>query len=277
LFIPVTSKKLFRQAALDALSSPEQLEYSLKIPRSRPVFMFAGFAILLVGLLVWSFTGVIPHQIEAYGLLVQNPGYSRVVILAPSDGEIFELLVHPDDTVSVGQTVARLALVDDGSVIDVQSQYAGTVTRLNARKGEEVRANTSIIALKGDLMATSKAAMLEGVLYLPYADVQRIEAGMQSFIIPAGVSALENGYLKGRVVSIAQMPATDQFARGISPYEPVVAVRIALDMASDTHYTWTLGQPAALNLRAGMQVMGKILIREEQPIARVLRQLNDAR
>lgn len=269
-------KKLFRQAALDALSSPEQLEYTLKIPRSRPVFIFAGFAVLLLGLLVWAFTGVIPHQINAYGLLVQNPGYSRVVILAPSDGELVDLLVRPDDVISIGQTVARLALADDGSIIDVHSQYAGTVSRLNAREGEEVRANTSIIALEGDLTSTSDAALLEAVLYLPYADVQMVEPGMQAFIVPAGVSVLENGYLKGSVLSIAQMPATDQFARGISPYEPVVAVRIALETESNTQYTWTLGQPETLNLRAGMQVMGSILIREEQPIARVLRQFNDA-
>jgi multidrug efflux pump subunit AcrA (membrane-fusion protein) len=273
----VTQKKLFRQAALDALSSPEQLEHSLKIPRSRPIFIFAGFMVLILGLLVWSVTGVIPHQVEAYGLLVQNPGYSRVVILAPSDGEIVELLVRPDESVSVGQTVARLALADDGSIIDVQSQYTGTVARLVVRKGEEVRANTSIVALKGDLVPPSDATMLEALLYLPYEDVQMIEAGMKAYIVPAGISTLENGYIKGQVVSIAQMPATDQFARGISPYEPVVAVRIELEAVNNTHYAWTLGQPEDLNLRAGMQVTGKVLIREEQPIGRIIRQLNDAR
>lgn len=269
-------RKLFRQSALDALSSPEHLDTVLTITPLRPALILIGLGILAAGLLIWSVTGLIPHTVDAYGLLVQNPGYTQVVVLAPSDGEITEMMVSRGDTVAIGQPVATLSLSDGGGLIEVLSQYAGTVSRVNVRRGDEVRANAAVVSVRGDLQTSSDAAPLEAVLYLPYESVQMVKEGMTAYIVPSGVSTLTAGYMKGTTLSVAQFPSTDQFARSLSPNAPVVAVRIAFTTDA-AGYVWTLGQPPDIQLRAGMQLMGSILIREERPLDRVLRGLSNAR
>src|SRR5690349_21145411 len=119
------TRRLFRQSALDALSTPEQLDSILTITPLRPMLIFAGLAFAVCGLLLWSVLGTIPYTVDAYGILVQNPGYTRVTVLAPADGEITEVTVSRDDTVAIGQVVARISLADGGGIIDVPSQYAG--------------------------------------------------------------------------------------------------------------------------------------------------------
>jgi|GEM_PF-5898795 len=262
-------RQLFRQAALDTLSNPEQFEQVLKITPARSILIVVGCCIVIVGLLIWSVTGSIPYTVDAYGLLVQNPGYTRVVINAPTDGEITEILVGRDERVEIGQVIARLS-ADEG-IIDIESQYAGTVSRINVRRNEEVRANSAVISLQGDLAIDAENAPLEAVLYLPYSDVQMVTSGMNAYVVPEGLSTLEYGYLKGTVISIAQFPSTDQFARAVSPNKPVVAIRIALTME------WTLSKNPPLELRSGMQLVGQVLIREERPIDRLIRQSQNAR
>lgn len=270
------TRRLFRQTALDALSSPEQFDDILTMTPLRPALLFAGLAIALCGLLLWSILGIIPYTVDAYGILVQNPGYTRVTVLAPADGEITEVLVSRNDTVAVGQVVARISMSDDGSIIDVSSQYAGAVNRVNVRRGDEVRASAALMSLRGELDSTSLEPPLEAILYLPYESVQMVEPGMNAYIVPSGVSTLSYGYMIGTVVSIAQFPSTDAFARSVSPNAPVVAVRIAL--APDAEgYAWTLKQQPDIQLRAGMQLTGKILIRDEHPLDRLLRGLSNAR
>lgn len=269
-------RKLFRQSALDALSSPEHLDAVLTMTPVRPALVLVGLAIAAAGLLIWSVAGLIPYTVDAYGLLVQNPGYTQVVVLAPTDGEIIELMVGRGDTVTIGQTVATLSLSDGGGLIEVQSQYAGTVSRVSVRRGDEVRTNASLLSLRGDLETTSLDAPLEAILYLPYESVQMIKEGMTAYIVPSGVSTLSFGYMKGTVLSVAQFPSADQFARAVSPNAPVVALRIAF-ATENAGYVWTLGQQPEIQLRPGMQLMGKILIREERPLDRVLRGLSNAR
>lgn len=269
-------RRLFRQTALDALSSPEHLENSLTLTPLRPVLVLIGLAIVAVGLLIWAFMGTIPYTVDAYGILVQNPGYTWVVVLAPTDGEITEITVSRDEQVTIGQVVARLSLSDSSGIIDVQSQYAGIVSRVNVRRGDEVRTNAALVSLRGELNSTSLDSPLEAILYLPYENVQMMTAGMTAYIVPSGVSTLSYGYMLGTVLEIAQFPSSDQFARSISPNVPLVAVRVAFTM-EEKSYIWTLKQQPDLQLRPGMQLMGKILIRQERPRDRLIRGLSDAR
>jgi hypothetical protein len=269
-------RRLFRQTALDALSSPEQLENVLTITPLRPVIILAGLALAAVGLLLWAIFGSIPYTVDGYGILVQNPGYTRVTVLAPNDGEITEITISRDDKVAVGDVVARISLSDSSGVIDVTSLYAGIVSRVNVRRGDEVRANTALVSLRGELDSTSTEPPLEAILYLPYESVQMVRAGMTAYIVPSGVSTLSYGYMAGTVVAVGQFPSSDQFARAVSPTAPVVAVRIAL-MPDSGGFAWTLKHQPDVQLRAGMQLTGKILIREEHPLERVLRGLSNAR
>jgi hypothetical protein len=269
-------RQLFRQSALDTLSNQDS-DIPLRIPPSKPSLLILACLAALGAVIAWSFTGVIRDMVEVPGLLVQNPAFSRSVVLAPSAGEVSEILVQVDETVQVGQVVARLLLSDDSGIIDVESAYSGTVTRLNVRRGERIEANTTLVALRGVLDETTPQAPLEAVLYVRYADVQRVRSGMTVYIALEGVSTLHHGYLTGSVISIAEFPSTDSFARAVSPNAAVVSVRVTLHMQPDGRYDWTLPSDETVQMRSGLQVIGRISVSDERPIDRVLSLANDAR
>lgn len=267
-------RQLFRQAALDELNNVDGDERSLVLPPARPILFFLALALVSGFLLLWALTGSIPHTVDAYGLLVQNPGYTRVTIPSPSDGTINEILVGTDERIEIGQIIARLEMAD--GIIEVTSPYAGTIIRVNVRRGEDVRASTALLSMRSDL-ETSGSAPLEAVLYLPYEQAQMVFAGMKAYVVPSGISTLRYGYMTGTVLSVSQTPSTDPFARGIAPNAPLVSVRVGLDGDPSGIYEWTLNQQPDIALRAGMQLVGKVLIEEEQPITRLLRLSQDAR
>ena len=104
---PAEPSRIFRQAALDKLSSPEQLDELVTIAETRGWIAAAGLGLVLVVFLAWGFFGTVSTEVEADGILVRRGG--RVVgAMAPAAGTIERLLVKPGDIVNRGQPIAAL-------------------------------------------------------------------------------------------------------------------------------------------------------------------------
>jgi HlyD family secretion protein len=104
---PNPASRLFRQAALDRLSSPEQLDQLISLTRPRDLLaMLALFA--LIGLAIgWSILGRVPERVKGSGILITTGG--RVVdAVAAGDGTLTDILVAVGDRVEQGQVVARI-------------------------------------------------------------------------------------------------------------------------------------------------------------------------
>ena len=102
----VDQSKLFRKAALDRLSSPEELDVVMKIVRPRTWIATSAIAMALLAVVVWSVIGTIPITVRAQGILIKTGGLFDIV--APASGPVAEFLVSEGDTVENGQLVARL-------------------------------------------------------------------------------------------------------------------------------------------------------------------------
>ena len=81
---------MFRKAALDRLSSPEELDQLLRVTRPRSwVALLALGVLLLVGLL-WSVFAVIPTTVSGQGVLTNGdgaePGLHAVIFVTLEDG-----------------------------------------------------------------------------------------------------------------------------------------------------------------------------------------------
>ena len=100
-------RQIFRQAALDRLSSPEQLDQYVAITDPRGWIALSMFVVLLVAILGWAFLGEIPDQVEGVGILVGQGG--RVVdVASPAAGNVTRIMVNANDRVKVGQQVATI-------------------------------------------------------------------------------------------------------------------------------------------------------------------------
>lgn len=103
---------IYRKAALDKISSPEQLDRTITI--ISPSFWVAaigGFLILIVAL-VWSVLGRIPVNVSSSGIYMGSSGIRSVV--AEADGLVDEVYVSEGDEVKKGQELAKL----DSSMYD---------------------------------------------------------------------------------------------------------------------------------------------------------------
>ena len=101
------SKKMFRQEALERLSSPERLDQTLKVVDPKAWLPLYTAASLVGVALIWSIFGRIPLTVSGQGVLIQP---RRVVGLqSPGNGQVVELKVRSGETVRKGDLLATIS------------------------------------------------------------------------------------------------------------------------------------------------------------------------
>ena len=119
---------LFRQAALDKLSSPEQLDLLLEVVSPKGWLALLGLGALVVCAIVWSVAGTLPTRVEGTGILLKKGGLTSVNALA--SGQLTEITVVASAQVQKGQVLARLALPELRAELEsTQSALANLVSQ----------------------------------------------------------------------------------------------------------------------------------------------------
>ncbi len=98
--------EIYRKAALDKLSSPEQLDKMIKI--ISPSFWIAaiGGGGIIIAAIIWSVFGRLPVNVSANGILMGESGIHTVA--ANTGGVVDQILVRDGDLVKKGQEIARI-------------------------------------------------------------------------------------------------------------------------------------------------------------------------
>jgi len=100
----VAKRPIFRQAALERLSNPEQLDRLMRVTNPRGWVALGGLALVLAFVLVWSVFGRIPTTIAGTGILLSSEGIHEVEVLG--SGVVSELRVAVGDRIAIGDTIA---------------------------------------------------------------------------------------------------------------------------------------------------------------------------
>ncbi|XKH36747.1 biotin/lipoyl-binding protein [Azospirillum doebereinerae] len=105
------SDRLFRKAALDRLSSPEELDRLVILTKPRG-WLALGATGALLGLAVgWGIVGTLPTRVSGPGILVNSGG--RVFdAVAPASGLLVAPALRSGDAVKAGQLLARIDKLD---------------------------------------------------------------------------------------------------------------------------------------------------------------------
>ncbi|MEY3760144.1 MAG: hypothetical protein RIR39_1635, partial [Pseudomonadota bacterium] len=75
------SNPLFRESALQSLSSPEQLDQLIKITRPRSWIALSTIGFILMATVTWSIFGSLPTNLQGSGVIVRTGGAFNVVAL----------------------------------------------------------------------------------------------------------------------------------------------------------------------------------------------------
>jgi len=106
-----SGNKLFRAAALERLSSPEQLDQLVSVARPADWVATAVIGAVLAVVIVWSVIGRIPTRVSGEGILIGDGG--RIVdAVSALTGRLASLDVALDQRVTQGELIATIAQTD---------------------------------------------------------------------------------------------------------------------------------------------------------------------
>ena len=100
-------RDIFNKAALERLSTPEQLDTLMRVTQPAGWVALATTAVVLGGVVAWSILGDLRVTVPARGILIR--GGALIDIQAGSNGRILKFLVKPGDVVNPGDAVAEIA------------------------------------------------------------------------------------------------------------------------------------------------------------------------
>lgn len=124
---------IFRKVALERLSSPEQLDQLLQVTDPKGWLALGALGTILVSALAWGIWGAIPSESTGEGILLRSGGLSDLV--APSAGQIEEVLVSAGDVIEKGQPVAGMRQEElQRQIADRQAKMADLRTELLERQ-----------------------------------------------------------------------------------------------------------------------------------------------
>ncbi len=139
---------IFRKAALERLSSPEQLDQVMRVTRPRSWLALGGLFLVLAVVVIWGYTGRIPTKVNGQGVIVRTGTVVNVVTLG--SGLVTEIDAKPGDLVHVNQLVARVSQPEMLEKIRLtQQELAGARAKLRSELSEnEEKAQLNIQALE---------------------------------------------------------------------------------------------------------------------------------
>jgi HlyD family secretion protein len=102
----VAEKQIFREAALERLSTPDRLDQGLKIVGSAEWIGLGALVALIVIGAIWALVLRVPITVGGSGILLEPGGLFEVT--SGSRGRLINFSVAPGDQVTAGQEIAKL-------------------------------------------------------------------------------------------------------------------------------------------------------------------------
>lgn len=240
-------KGVFREVALQRLSSPEQLDQLMSVTSPRAWLSLVGITAILLTVIVWGIFGSIPTTTSGVGILIKSGGVYNISHL--SGGQITDIKVEEGDIIKKGDIVARIDryelvvqitdleealqqimrskdITQEGQMrekelnnqieklqtkLEFESEIVapadGRVLEVKIRKGDLIQPGMQLISMERGGDTTKD---LEVVLYVPPEEGKLIQLGMAARISPSTVKKEEYGFMIGKVSSVSDFPETDQ-------------------------------------------------------------------
>jgi HlyD family secretion protein len=139
-------KSIFRKAALERLSSPEQLDKLMSITSPAAWLAVSAFGVLSFLIILWGFFGNVADKVTGRGILIR--GGAVFDISAGATGFVSQILVKPGDRVEPNQVVATIVQSDlelkiqleQNKLKDLQAQDADIIGREDKNNVAQLKA-----------------------------------------------------------------------------------------------------------------------------------------
>ncbi len=128
------SKRLFRESALERLSSPEQLDQQLQVTSPRGWIALLALWSVLAAIIVWSIVWSVPTREEGQGIIVVGGGLRLVV--SPGKGRLRSIDVDVGDALDPGDVVGTISQQTLEDELEEATSQLGELRAQNRRHAE---------------------------------------------------------------------------------------------------------------------------------------------
>lgn len=157
----MTTKTIFREAALERLSTPERLDQGLTVVGTASWALLWGLVVLVVGGLIWSIIVVVPVTVKGEGILLSPGGVLDVS--SGSQGRVTRLFVQTGDAVRAGEAVAEL---DQPQLRQELATAEGELRDLQDERRQTVEFQQRKAAVLAVSIAQKRRALAENIEFL---------------------------------------------------------------------------------------------------------------
>jgi HlyD family secretion protein len=158
----------------------------------------------------------------------------------------------------------------------VTAPYAGQVVEIKVSPGGTVGSGVPVLSIRPEFNA------LEMLTYISSLEAKDIRVGMDARISPSTVKREEYGFMRGKVVFVADYPATaaavmrnfqnEQLVQTLTARGPVTEVRVAFDRDPGTvsGFRWSSSGGPAVRISEGTMAAAEIVTQTRAPITLVV-------
>lgn len=264
---------LLRKQALEQINAPDDVDRLMPVTRPRMWLALLALCAVVIAAVGWGLLGRVYEQVPAQSGILLQPGSVKAIV-APEAGVVSSVTLKQSDTVSKGDAVA--SLVRQGDTVPVRSYVAGTATDVVVTPGASVNRGDPVAVLRqGD-------ESLRALLYVNQDDGADLAKGTRAFLLPSTVSAEEYGYLLGTVVSVSELPLSqEQMMLELANEDLVQALRgdgdrleVVVDLEDDSStpsgFSWSIDQGPPFALSNLTLITGTFVTGEQRPAELVL-------
>jgi HlyD family secretion protein len=185
-----------------------------------------------------------------------------------ADADLRERIANLERTLAGQESELALAT-------NVVSPYSGEVIEQRIDPGSMVAAGTPIVTIQPEVR------VLEALIYLPSDNAKGAQAGQDVQISPSTVKREEFGFIKGKIVHVADYPATpaalmrnfqnEALVNSLTQKGPVteVLVRLEGDARTPSGFKWSSSRGPTLVISSGTLCTGQVVTREQKPVTLV--------
>lgn len=197
--------RLFRQASLERLSSPDQLDQLMQVTSLREWIAATALILAIALAIAWSILGSIPTQVQGQAVFLRSGGLEAAV--ASSSGRVTDVSVAIGERVRQGQVIARIAqpellerinaLRNERAELDRQRLWLGDLLGVQADlqeqfvidRRENIRTQIDILEQRLD---AQRGLLVDGLITRQeFLRTEREVADLQSQFQQLDISAFE--------------------------------------------------------------------------------------
>lgn len=268
---------LFRQVALERLSSPDQLDRLMRVTDPKTWIALAALAVLTVAVVAWAAFGDVAITARAQGVIIREGGTYQISAHVP--GHIESVSVRVGDLLEAGQVIATVESQGSTAPRVITSPFPSParVLEILVAKEDAITADTTIVSV--ELLDEE----ILGVFYLPATVAGQVRPGMAVRVSPSSAKREEFGFMIGRVRSVAPFPSTErgmtallendslvQLFRTATRGAPVEARVELIRGQTPSGFRWSSSSGPPVPVASGTLALADFVLSDQSPISQVL-------